>query len=631
MKDFFVSYNHVDSSWAEWIAWQLEETGYTTVLQAWDFRPGANFVLAMQQAAVEAARTIAVLSPDYLASRFTQPEWAAAFAQDPTGAHGMVLPVRVRACDPEGLLGPIVYIDLLRLDEDAALAALLAGVQRGRAKPTVAPGFPGEAKRGGRPPARFPVNPTAEGELLMTAQQNERVEEHPPARGIVEFRLETDLESFQQIKANFLVDLAHMLRIHPEEIRIVSIYQGCVNLRLELPEEAKKQLEYDLQHGTSAALEAFRKQYGIERIRFDPQVEAPALNLSAPLKTPKRSLTWLHLSDMHFRSDGGAMQFAQNLVLGAFMQDLPGLLAERELAPDFIFFTGDVAFSGQQEEYKAAKNFLRPLVEAFPSKKPLLFLVPGNHDVTWDMINPAIERDLRRKLTSHDAVNKYWLESPMEKATGLLRLKNFWDFVNDCSLLGQPAMGAYEYFYLTELEHQDLRIRIVGLNSAWRSTRKDDTKAGGRDIDIGGLLLGQHQVETALEHLESAEIKIALLHHPPASMWFQPFDSQMQSVRLPHFNFVLRGHEHQPTALGLRSAGAEWMHIASGALYDHQEYPNGFNAVRLDLDRGTGVIFLWRYYKETFKWRKDVSLLPDGFDEFELPKPRRRQLHSAAR
>jgi TIR domain len=49
-KDFFISYNGADKAWAEWIAWQLEEKGFSTILQAWDFRPGANFVLKMQEA-----------------------------------------------------------------------------------------------------------------------------------------------------------------------------------------------------------------------------------------------------------------------------------------------------------------------------------------------------------------------------------------------------------------------------------------------------------------------------------------------------------------------------------------------------------------------------------------------------
>ena len=86
MKDFFVSYNKTDQQWAEWIAWVLEDAGYSLVIQAWDFRPGHNFVLEMQKAARETERTLAVLSEDYLNAEFTQPEWAAAFARDPQGA-----------------------------------------------------------------------------------------------------------------------------------------------------------------------------------------------------------------------------------------------------------------------------------------------------------------------------------------------------------------------------------------------------------------------------------------------------------------------------------------------------------------------------------------------------------------
>lgn len=61
--DFFISYNRADTNWAEWIAWQLEEAKYSTILQAWDFRPGSNFVLDMQKAAENALRTVMVLSP----------------------------------------------------------------------------------------------------------------------------------------------------------------------------------------------------------------------------------------------------------------------------------------------------------------------------------------------------------------------------------------------------------------------------------------------------------------------------------------------------------------------------------------------------------------------------------------
>jgi hypothetical protein len=56
----------------------------------------AVFVLEMQRAAAAAERTIALLSPDYLKSRFAAPEWAAAFEQDPEGMKRSLIPVRVQ-------------------------------------------------------------------------------------------------------------------------------------------------------------------------------------------------------------------------------------------------------------------------------------------------------------------------------------------------------------------------------------------------------------------------------------------------------------------------------------------------------------------------------------------------------
>ena len=153
-KDFFISRNGADAAWAEWIAWQLEAAGCSTVLQDWDFRPGSNFVLDMQRAASETVKTIAVLSPHYLAAEFTQPEWAARFAQDATGKKGVLIPVRVEKCDPEGLLPQIVYIDLVGLDEAAARERLLQGVEGDRAKPKKSPPFP--KKKAPRFPGTLP-------------------------------------------------------------------------------------------------------------------------------------------------------------------------------------------------------------------------------------------------------------------------------------------------------------------------------------------------------------------------------------------------------------------------------------------------------------------------------------------
>ena len=140
-KDFFISYNKADATWAEWIAWVLEEHGKTVVIQAWDFRPGGNFVLDIQSATQDCDRTIAVLSEDYLNAVYTQPEWAAAWNQDPTASDRKLLPVRVAPCKPPGLLASLAYVDLVDKSEAEAETLLLEALKE-RGKPATRPSFP---------------------------------------------------------------------------------------------------------------------------------------------------------------------------------------------------------------------------------------------------------------------------------------------------------------------------------------------------------------------------------------------------------------------------------------------------------------------------------------------------------
>lgn len=140
--DFFVSYAQPDRPWAEWVAWVLEEAGHTVAVQAWDFRPGSDYIADMETALTRASRVVAVLSPAYLASAFAMAEWRAAFATDPTGRAALLLPVRVAECRPPSLHATRIYVDLVGVEEAGARTALLAAAQGDRAKPHVAPRFP---------------------------------------------------------------------------------------------------------------------------------------------------------------------------------------------------------------------------------------------------------------------------------------------------------------------------------------------------------------------------------------------------------------------------------------------------------------------------------------------------------
>ena len=128
--DFFLAYHAADQDWAEWIAAQLTAAGYTVELQSWDYWANANLVLEMFAVSAIAEATLALLSPDFLAESLDRPEWAAAYAQDPTATAGILIPVRVRDCDLAALLPESAIIDLAGLARDADAAELLrAGIR----------------------------------------------------------------------------------------------------------------------------------------------------------------------------------------------------------------------------------------------------------------------------------------------------------------------------------------------------------------------------------------------------------------------------------------------------------------------------------------------------------------------
>lgn len=161
MDDFFVSYTRADRSWAEWIAWVLEEAGYTVRIQAWDFLPGTNFVLEMNRAIKDSKKLLAVISPDYLGALQTQSEFYAAFESR------RLLPVRVREVNLSGLFAAIVYIDLVDLSEAAAREMLISNISGGRSKPVSRPAFPGTSQ---------PVFPGYGGGYPGEAEANHRGE-----------------------------------------------------------------------------------------------------------------------------------------------------------------------------------------------------------------------------------------------------------------------------------------------------------------------------------------------------------------------------------------------------------------------------------------------------------------------
>ena len=150
--DFFVSHAGADRAWAEWVAWQLTDAGYTVELDAWDWAVGQNFMLAMSDALARCDRVLALFSPAYFErTRYTTDEWTAALVHVQETAQGRLVPVRVEnvpAEDMPAVLRPLIFCDLFGLDAAEARRVLLEAVQ-GPKRPDGEPVFPGSGTPGG--------------------------------------------------------------------------------------------------------------------------------------------------------------------------------------------------------------------------------------------------------------------------------------------------------------------------------------------------------------------------------------------------------------------------------------------------------------------------------------------------
>lgn len=174
MKEYFVSYSKDDEEWAEWIAWELDALGCSVIMQKWDFLPGSNFVCDMHTAIQDCRRLILILSNNSLKSQFVSAEWASFFAKDPKGEKRLLIPVRIDSCEPDGLLGQIVYIDLHNQSEESARKLLHVGIGHVGPKPVIRPLFPGLEHQIAVVSPKYPLS-----EEMNAESQENAVDQYP--------------------------------------------------------------------------------------------------------------------------------------------------------------------------------------------------------------------------------------------------------------------------------------------------------------------------------------------------------------------------------------------------------------------------------------------------------------------
>jgi hypothetical protein len=279
--------------------------------------------------------------------------------------------------------------------------------------------------------------------------------------------------------------------------------------------------------------------------------------------------------------------WSQDVVLKALCDQVARGRAEGQES-DFIVATGDIADAGKAEEYALAASFFDELSAASGVPKERVFCIPGNHDVDRGR-HKLCFLGARAHLQNQTLVDAL-LAGGEDLETLLKRQENYATF-QAAYFTGQHKdwTGA-GLGYVSRLTIDDVRLAIVGLNSAWL--------AEGGLADHGKLLVGERQVIDAMnlsqEGDEPPHIIIGMAHHPLHLL--QDFDRRPIQARIQRVcHFFHCGHLHAPEIWTAGNGGSGCLMLDAGASFETRESPNTYSRVALDLLLGKRTVTTHEY------------------------------------
>lgn len=263
------------------------------------------------------------------------------------------------------------------------------------------------------------------------------------------------------------------------------------------------------------------------------------------------SVTYVHLSDIHFGQEKGADVVINNDAKERLIEDAAEQVKRHAGgAAKGLIVTGDIAFAGKPNEYADAAKWLDRLAGAVGCPPTAVKLVPGNHDIDRDRLSSGCTYLIDEILSGGEARLDAFLANEDDCKTLYNRFAGYEPFAlgYDCPL--HPSGG------IASDSREELApgrfIRFFGLNSALICSKRKDEE--------GKLILGAAQ--RVLPSDPGVEL-VVLCHHPLHCL--QDSVDARKYVRNRARVFI-SGHEHNPSLqIETVEDGCDLLMLASGA------------------------------------------------------------------
>ena len=304
-------------------------------------------------------------------------------------------------------------------------------------------------------------------------------------------------------------------------------------------------------------------------------------------------LLLIHLSDIHFTAANNVIMDRCSAILNAVKN------LDYSLDLCVVVVTGDIAYSGSDEQYMIAFEFFEHLKQLLshnlsgPAQDHTLpvnlIVAPGNHDCDFDTNGP--HRDLIVNSILGDTSPA---SDPTIVHTCTSVQKLFFEFLDVVEPFArQPASQHYpvNLSYEYNLSVQGNSLRIICCNTAWVSQLHETQ---------GRLFFPDMAVPSARE---DTDLVIAAFHHP--YNWLESTNARSFRDRVESLaDLVLTGHEHTTswkTQDG--SLGQTNFCVEGGVLQDNSDPKlSEFNVFVIDTTH-------YRKKYAHFRWDNDTYVL----------------------
>lgn len=296
-------------------------------------------------------------------------------------------------------------------------------------------------------------------------------------------------------------------------------------------------------------------------------------------------LVFFHLSDLHFQDSKGAHPAKIHAVVDSLAAYMPfeGIV---------IVLSGDIAATGNANQYKIASTFLGRLVSTFRNKYLIreknikILIVPGNHDIDWGG-QPRLDSATIRAFS--DIEKEEYLQRELKC------MKNYFSF--------SDRNGCF-FTYWMHIEFGQLITRkILHFDNGYKiEANLINTAPFSGSADDGLHYLPEDAIQS-LTKASEADLSLVLMHHSPD--WFEfSQKKELESIIAQRCSLAFYGHEHFPGAQHIlydngsriiKQAGGAWWQSSAPLLSEYYAALFDSNTQKYSLSK-----FSWNVERSTF-------------------------------